>query len=48
MLAELCSTNEYLMMLWMCDVGGQLKITRVKEYLDSAFVQSLGAGGQPI
>ncbi|KZV99760.1 hypothetical protein EXIGLDRAFT_746009 [Exidia glandulosa HHB12029] len=35
-------TNEYLIMLWMDEVDDQLKITRIQEFLDSAFVQTLG------
>ncbi|KZV99754.1 hypothetical protein EXIGLDRAFT_746007 [Exidia glandulosa HHB12029] len=34
-------TNEYSIIMWMDEVDGELKITRVREFLDSAVVQSL-------
>ncbi|KZV84384.1 hypothetical protein EXIGLDRAFT_727263 [Exidia glandulosa HHB12029] len=35
-------TNEYLIMLWMDEVDGELRITRIQEFFDSIAVLNLG------
>ncbi|KZV91146.1 hypothetical protein EXIGLDRAFT_770205 [Exidia glandulosa HHB12029] len=34
--------NEYIIMLWMAEVDGELKITRIQDFFDSTVISLLG------